>query len=204
MRQKKGILFIVSAPSGAGKSTICSGVMIADTNIRFAISHTTRAPRDGEDDGVDYHFTDLETFKRMADSGEFLEWAEVHGNYYGTSSKMLEAMLESGVDIFHDIDVQGAVQLREKLPDAVYIFILPPSIKALGERLSGRGTDSEDVIARRLDNARGEIESYSLYDYVILNDSLDEAVADFRSVISASRLRVGRVDGDSIKANFLS
>lgn len=193
-RSKKGILFVVSAPSGAGKSTLCAEVMKLDPNIRFAISHTTRAPRAGETDGVEYHFTDKEEFRQMADAGEFLEWAEVHGNLYGTSRPMIEAMLDEGVDIIHDIDVQGAAQLRDVLKGAVYIFILPPSMEALAERLSGRGTDDADVVARRLENARDEVGSYSLYDYVILNDALDEAVEDFRAVVKAERLRASRVD----------
>ena len=154
MRTPQGILFVVSAPSGAGKSTICAEVMRHDPNLRFAISHTTREPRTGEQDGVDYNFISQDEFRRMADSGEFIEWAEVHGNSYGTSKDMLKALLAEGSDIIHDIDVQGAALLRGALPEAVYIFILPPSIKTLERRLSSRSTDGPEVVARRLLNAR--------------------------------------------------
>ena len=131
LRLGKGILFIVSAPSGAGKSTICAEVMRHDPLLGFAISHTTRAPRKGEEDAKDYNFVSLDEFKGMVDGGEFVEWAEVHGNCYGTSRAMLEGMLDKGRDIIHDIDVQGAAQLRKILPEAVFIFVLPPSLKAL-------------------------------------------------------------------------
>ena len=203
MRNKKGILFVVSAPSGAGKSTICSEVMRHDPLLRFVVSHTTREPRKGEENGVDYHFVTKDDFKLMVDAGEFLEWAEVHDNSYGTSKSALENLLAEGANIIHDIDVQGAAQLREVLPDAVYIFILPPSLRALKYRLSDRGTDTPEVVARRLDNAKGEIGSYSLYDYVILNDSLDRAVENFRSVVNAERLKVSRVDPKCIEEIFL-
>ncbi len=202
LRQKKGILFIVSAPSGAGKSTICAEVMRHDPNLRFAISHTTRDPRTGEQNEVDYHFVSKNLFNLMKDGGEFVEWAEVHGNYYGTSREMIETLLGQGVDIIHDIDVQGAAQLRKILPEAVFIFVLPPSVKALAMRLRGRGTDAEVVMAERLANARGEIESYCLYDYVILNDALDHAVENFRVVVAAERLKASRVDPEGVKEIF--
>ncbi len=198
LRQKKGILFIVSAPSGAGKSTICAEVMRHEENLRFAISHTTRDPRSGEQDEVDYHFVSKNVFSRMKDAGEFVEWAEVYGNYYGTSREMLETLLAQGRDVIHDIDVQGAAQLRGVLQEAVFIFVLPPSIKTLAMRLRGRGTDADEVMAERLSNARGEIESYSLYDYVILNDALDHAVENFRTIVRAERLRASRVDPDGV------
>ncbi len=202
MRVNKGILFVVSAPSGAGKSTICAEVMRQDPNLRFAISHTTREPRTGEQDGVDYNFISQDEFSRMADSGEFIEWAEVHGNSYGTSKSMLEALKAEGSDIIHDIDVQGAALLRGVLPEAVYIFILPPDILTLQRRLSSRSTDDPMVVARRLLNAKGEIGSYSLYDYVILNDSLDRAVENFRSIVMAERLKAGRVDPERVEEIF--
>ncbi|KKL68704.1 hypothetical protein LCGC14_2122320 [marine sediment metagenome] len=202
MRAKKGILFVVSGPSGAGKSTICSEVMRHDPSLRFAISHTTRKPRTGEQDSVDYNFVGKDEFKRMADSGEFVEWAEVHGNSYGTSKSMLEALMAEGSDIIHDIDVQGAAQLRKVLPEAVYIFIMPPDILTLQRRLSNRSTDDPMVVARRLLNARSEIGSYSLYDYVILNDALDHAVENFRSLVMAERLKAGRVDPERVEEIF--
>lgn len=202
IRLEKGILFIVSAPSGAGKSTICAEVMRHDPNLSFAISHTTRDPRTGEQDEVDYHFVSKNVFTRMVEDGEFVEWAEVHGNCYGTSREMLDTLLAQGRDIIHDIDVQGAAQLRKILPEAVFIFVLPPSVKALAMRLRGRGTDAEVVMAERLANARGEVESYCQYDYVILNDALDHAVENFRTIIGAERLKAARVDPEGVKEIF--
>jgi len=202
LRFKKGILFIVSAPSGAGKSTISAEVMRHDPNLRFAISHTTRDPRTGEQDEVDYNFVSRNVFSKMVEAGEFVEWAEVHGNSYGTSREMLDTLLGQGRDIIHDIDVQGAAQLRKILPEAVFIFVLPPSVKALAMRLRGRGTDADDVMAERLENARGEVESYCQYDYVILNDALDHAVENFRMIINAERLKASRVDPEGVKEIF--
>jgi guanylate kinase len=203
MRINRGTLFIVSAPSGAGKSTLCKILVEKLPKLGFAVSHTTRAPRDGEQDGTDYHFVDIDTFKSMINKEDFLEWAEVHGNFYGTSKSMLEAKLASGSDILHDIDVQGARQMRDAYKDgAVYVFVLPPTLEALKDRLSGRGTDTQEIIDRRVGNAVGEIRDFSLYDYVILNDTLDEALKEFEAVIQATRVRVERVDHKWVDVNF--
>lgn len=203
-RIKKGTLFVVSAPSGAGKSTLCKLLLDRMEGIGVAVSHTTRAPRTGEADGHDYHFVTREKFELMVEAGEFLEWAEVHGNFYGTSKAALSGMLDAGMDVLHDIDVQGARQLRAQFPGAVYVFVLPPGAAELAARLRGRGTDSAEVIRRRLANAVGEIGDYGGYDYVIINDALEEAVADFSALVRAARLRSGRVDPLWVERNFLS
>lgn len=202
MIRVKGSLFIVSAPSGTGKTTILKRVMEEVGDIAFAVSHTTRAPRPGEQDGHDYFFVSKEDFHRMREQGEFVEWAEVHGNYYGTSRKMLDSLISKGTDVLHDIDVQGARKIRDSAIDAVYVFILPPSLDALEQRLRGRDSESDEVIERRLRNAVGEVEGYFMYDYVILNDDLERALGDFKSVVAARRLRADAVDKDWIRKNF--
>lgn len=202
MRSNKGGLYIVSAPSGAGKTTIMRGLMQQMEGLAFAISHTTRPPRPGEVDGHDYHFVSSEEFGRMVEAGDFVEWAEVHGNRYGTSRSMLESMVSAGTDVLHDIDVQGARQIRESGIKAVFVFVLPPSLSVLEQRLRGRQSDSDEVIRRRLENAIEEIRGYCMYDYVILNDGLDNAIEDFRSIVASGRLTVSGIDEDWIKKNF--
>ena len=184
-----GTLFIVSAPSGAGKTTLVSGLLERDPLVRLSISYTTRAPRAGEEDGRHYHFVDVSTFRQLRDKGEFLEWAEVHNNYYGTSKGWLEAQISAGKDILLEIDWQGAQQVRKVFPKAVGVFILPPSVEELERRLRGRGTDSEDVIARRVLAARGEMRHVAEFDYVIINENLPTAIEDLVAVVRASRLR---------------
>ena len=148
---EKGDLFVISAPSGAGKSTLCHRLMEETPGVAFSVSHTTRAPRKGEVDGVDYHFVSKEQFMHMVEQEEFLEWAEVHGNCYGTSRSAVTAMLENGQDVLLDIDVQGAMQVRDVFPESVLIFILPPSLQVLERRLRNRGTDTEETIRLRLE-----------------------------------------------------
>ena len=184
-----GTLFIVTAPSGAGKTTLVSGLLDRDPMVRLSVSYTTRAPREGEVDGRHYHFVDVSTFRALRDKGEFLEWAEVHNNYYGTSKAWLEAQVRSGKDILLEIDWQGAQQVRKAFPEAVGVFILPPSLEELERRLRGRGTDSEDVIARRVLGARGEMRHVAEFDYVIINEDLPAALDDLVAVVRASRLR---------------
>jgi guanylate kinase len=184
-----GTLFIVTAPSGAGKTTLVSGLLDRDPMVRLSVSYTTRAPREGEVDGRHYHFVDVSTFRALRDKGEFLEWAEVHSNYYGTSKAWLEAQVRSGKDILLEIDWQGAQQVRKAFPEAVGVFILPPSLEELERRLRGRGTDSEDVIARRVLGARGEMRHVAEFDYVIINEDLPAALDDLVAVVRASRLR---------------
>ena len=184
-----GTLFIVTAPSGAGKTTLVSGLLDRDPMVRLSVSYTTRAPREGEVDGRHYHFVDVATFRALRDKGQFLEWAEVHSNYYGTSKAWLEAQVRSGKDILLEIDWQGAQQVRKAFPEAVGVFILPPSLEELERRLRGRGTDSEDVIARRVLGARGEMRHVAEFDYVIINEDLPAALDDLVAVVRASRLR---------------
>ena len=180
----------MSAPSGGGKSTILKQVMSDLPGLVFSVSHTTRAPRPGEQDGRDYHFVSREDFKAIRDrqpSG-FLEWAEVHGNMYGTSRDEVEKHLQAGMDVVLDIDVQGAMQVR-KTSDPVMVFIVPPSLSELERRLRGRGTESEENIALRLENARNELGYRDIYDYLVVNDILPEAIESLRAVIIAERLR---------------
>ncbi|MDZ7642226.1 MAG: guanylate kinase [Desulfurivibrio sp.] len=185
-----GCLFVVSAPSGAGKTTLLKRILAATARLGFSISHTTRSPRAGEREGVDYHFIDQDSFTEMRRRGDFLEAAEVHGNFYGTSRAAIEAALKQGEDIFLDIDVQGARQIRDlKEISTVFLFIAPPSPAVLEQRLRGRGTDDEDTISRRLDNARREMEEASWYDYLVINDQLPAAEELLRAIIIAERCR---------------
>ena len=184
-----GHLFIVSAPSGAGKTTLVRLLLEKDPGIRVSISSTTRPPRTGENDGREYHFVDVQYFLEMVSRGDFLEWAEVHGNYYGTSRRWIEAEMTAGRDVLLEIDWQGAQQVRKAFPSAIGIFILPPSLEELKSRLSGRGTDSAETIARRIAAARDEMRHVDEFDYVIINDDLQQALDNLRSIVCASRLQ---------------
>ena len=184
-----GSLFVVAAPSGAGKSTLVNALLAHEPSIKLSISTTTRAPRPGEVDGREYHFTTAEDFLKRADEGEFLEWAEVHGNYYGTSRLMVEEQMRVGTDILLEIDWQGARQVKKLFPKASGIFILPPSIAALEDRLKKRGQDEPHIIARRLLAAGGEIAHAPEFDYVIINEEFDVALSEMRAVVQATRLR---------------
>jgi guanylate kinase len=187
-----GLLYIVSAPSGAGKTSLVSHLLDADPLVKKSVSYTTRAPRPGEDEGQHYHFVALDEFERMRAGGELLESALVHGNHYGTSKKTVDDVCASGHDVLLEIDWQGAAQIRALKPDAVAIFVLPPSISALEHRLRGRGQDSAEVIARRVAAARGEITHVPEFDYVIINDDFDRAAQDLISIVRAERLRTPR------------
>lgn len=184
-----GSLFIVSAPSGAGKTTLVRALLAQDAGVRLSVSYTTRAPRAGEVDGVAYHFTSEADFLARRDRGEFLEWALVHGNYYATSQLWLDAQMRAGQDVLLEIDWQGAAQVRQTFPDAVSVFVLAPSVEVLEARLRGRGTDSEAVIAARLAAAGAEMQQVDQFDYVIINNDLQNALADLQSVVRAARLR---------------
>ncbi|MCF6290274.1 MAG: guanylate kinase [Desulfobacterales bacterium] len=188
----RGELFIISAPSGAGKTTLLKKVMAGLPGLAFSVSHTTRPPRAGEKNGVDYHFVGRETFRTMRDSGEFLEWAEVHGNFYGTSRQAVEAGLARGLDVVLDIDVQGARQIWEVIDDCCSIFIAPPSMAELRRRLTGRSTDPPETIELRIKNAQQEMAALDRYQYLIVNDDLDTAAEVLRSVIIAQRSRKRR------------
>ena len=185
-----GNLFIVCAPSGAGKTSLVNALLEREPDIELSVSYTTRAPREGEVDGRDYHFVTREKFLEMASRGDFLESAEVHGNLYGTSQGWIEARMREGRDIVLEIDWQGAQQVRRLLPGAVGVFILPPSLDTLHRRLTARGKDSSDVIDRRLANAREEIGHVGEFDYVIINQTFDVAVVDLVSIVRATRLKV--------------
>jgi len=187
-----GTLYIVSAPSGAGKSSLISALLDNNPNsdLQVSVSHTTRDPRPGEVDGVHYHFVTVEEFKSSIEDNVFFEWAEVFGNYYGTSRKVIEQQLVKGIDVFLDIDWQGGRQVKTLMPEAKGIFILPPSRPELERRLIGRGTDSDDVIAGRMAKAVSEMSHYDEYDYLIINDDFDQAVADFNAIINTNRMNV--------------
>ncbi|MGQ5523477.1 guanylate kinase [Chitinimonas sp. PSY-7] len=185
----KGKLFILAGPSGAGKATLVHALLAADSKVQLSISFTSRAPREGEKNGREYHFVSREEFLAMASRGEFLEHAEVHGNLYGTSQKWINDAMSRGQDILLEIDVQGAQQVRRVFDNSVGVFVLPPSAEVLERRLRNRGTDSEDAIVKRLANARQEITHVGEFDYVIVNEHIDEAVRDIIGVVRAERLR---------------
>lgn len=184
-----GHLFIISAPSGAGKTTLVKHLLENDPAIRVSVSHTTRVPRAGERDGIEYHFIPVEEFLEKTRRGDFLEWAQVHGNYYGTARATIDAALRAGQDVLLEIDWQGAQQVRRSFAEAIGIFLLPPSIEALEQRLRGRATDSAATIARRLAAAREELRHVGEFDYVIINDDLQRALHDLLAVLRAARLR---------------
>jgi guanylate kinase len=187
-----GNLFIISAPSGAGKTSLVQRLLTINSGIQLSISYTTRAPRPGEVDGRDYHFVNREQFVQMSKHGDFLESAEVYGNLYGTSQSWINAQLSGGNDILLEIDWQGAAQVRRLFPNALSIFILPPSTEALYTRLSGRRQDSEEVIARRMAAVREDVSHVSEFDYVIINDKLEDALQLLNAVVIAARQQCGR------------
>jgi len=185
--RKRGLLFIVSAPSGAGKTTLCRAVRDHFPDLQYSISYTTRPPRPGEQDGIDYHFITTREFEEAIRSGRWAEWARVHGHYYGTSAEFLDRCLGAGQDILLDIDVEGTRQILKRYPDSVTIFLMPPSLEVLRQRLDSRGTDSSEVIGRRLQNAEREMAQKDLYRHVIVNDRLPQAVADMVAVFEKYR-----------------
>jgi guanylate kinase len=185
---REGILFVISAPSGAGKTTLCKEVVDFFPDLRQSVSFTTRLARLGEVDGRDYHFIDKSRFSDMIAADEFAEWAEVHGNCYGTALKTLQEAKAAGQSVLLDIDCQGARQLKKSLAQAVFIFILPPSMPELERRLRGRNTDSDEVIQRRLKNAEEEIKQSSWYDYQIINDNIDVALEQLKKIIRDEQL----------------
>jgi len=202
MKRREGLLFVVSAPSGAGKTTLCRALTDSLENLTHSISYTTRKPRPGEVDGRDYYFVTEERFRNMVQAGDFAEWAQVHSNLYGTSRRVLDEMRTDGTDVILDIDTQGAGQIKEKCQDAVFIFIMPPSLEILEERLRHRKSDNEDEIKKRMRRARDEIRDYTMYDYIIVNRDFERALAELRSIILAERCRTRLVEHAWIQGMF--
>ena len=191
MHQAQGTLYIISAPSGAGKTSLVKALLEKDAKVRVSVSHTTRAPRDGEVDGVAYNFVSLAEFDQVIDAGQFLEYAEVFTNKYGTSKLWVEEQLAAGIDVILEIDWQGAQQVREKMPNALSIFILPPSRTELERRLTGRGTDSAEIIAGRMAQAESEMSHFGEFDYLVINDQFDDALNQLQAIFTANRLKMG-------------
>ena len=192
MNQKKerGQLIVLSGPSGVGKSTVIAELFAQRNNIHFSVSYTTRQPRVGEQDGVNYNFVSREEFERMIADDELLEYAEYVDNYYGTSMKLIQEKLDAGIDVLLDIEVQGAAKVRARCPDALFIFIIPPSFEELSRRLHRRNTDSEEVIAGRLAKARQEFREIPKYDYLVINDKVANAVHEIEAILTAAECRV--------------
>lgn len=188
----KGILFVVSSPSGGGKGTLIQRVLTAVSNVSYSVSYTTRKPRPGEMNGREYFFVETEEFEEMISRDEFLEWAHVHGKLYGTSRSQVANEINEGRDIILEVDVQGAASVRELIPESASIFILPPSFEILRQRLIARGTDSEEELALRLRNAPEELKDYSTFDYLIINDDIEKAAAKLAAVVAAERVRLTR------------
>jgi guanylate kinase len=207
---RSGFPVVVAAPSGTGKTTVCREVVGRDGQIEFSVSHTTRPQRPKERDGVDYHFVSPSEFKRLIDEGAFLEWAEYNGNRYGTSWQALDAPLRHGRDLLLEIEVQGARQVRAKRADARFIFLLPPTLASLRERLEQRGSDGPEAIAKRLAIARGEIAVGGTFDYAVVNDRLDACVSEVLAILAAERagdteqLRARHAPGPAIAKLFAS
>ncbi len=185
-----GTLYIISAPSGAGKTSLISKLLENIEQTEMAVSHTTRQPREGETNGKHYHFVSEEDFLNEVQNNNFLEHANVFGNYYGTSKKAADTLLQKGVDVILEIDWQGAQQVRKLVPEAYSIFILPPSLEELERRLRGRGTDTDEVIAKRLSQSRADIEHYDEFDYIVINDDFDQSVQLLASIFYANRARL--------------
>ncbi|QPB84576.1 guanylate kinase [Pseudoalteromonas rubra] len=188
--QNRGNLFILSAPSGAGKSSLIKALLERQDKVRVSVSHTTRAPRPGENNGEHYHFVSVDEFKTLINQNDFFEWAQVFDNYYGTSKQAIENQLAQGIDVFMDIDWQGARQVRELLPEVKTIFILPPSKQALEERLNNRGQDSREIIASRMEQAKSECSHYNEFDYLLVNDDFETALNELEHIVVAARLEL--------------
>lgn len=195
----KGLLIVISGASGTGKGTVCKKILAESPNIAYSISATTRKPRPGEIDGREYYFLSVEEFKAWISEEKFLEYANVYGNFYGTPLNKIEERLNRGEDIILEIDVQGALNVKQKCPEGVYIFLLPPSLEELKRRIEGRGTENSESLARRLKNALAEIKMGLEYDYVVVNDTIDNAVEQIKAILTAERLKVAR---NAEKFNF--
>lgn len=190
----KGNLFVISSPSGAGKSSLISALLQRHADMQVSVSHTTRAPRPGEEDGVHYHFSTVDSFKSLIKEDGFYEWAEVFGNYYGTSKQAIQNQLNQGIDVFLDIDWQGAQQMRDIVPEIISIFILPPSREELESRLNKRGQDSQEVIEKRMQQAQSEMSHYNEYDFVLINDDFEQTLNDFERIVLSHRLQTANIE----------
>lgn len=203
VRRRRGVLFVVSAPSGAGKTSLCQELVTVVPDLRHSVSYTTRPPRPAEVSGRDYHFVDEAAFRAMITDGAFLEWAEVYGNLYGTPLALIRQWREQGIDALLDIDAQGAAQIRNQEPEAVSIFILPPTLEHLRRRLEARRADSADEIARRLRKAKDEIKRYRDYTYVVINDDFKSAVHQLEAIVLAERSRTSGLDLSGLEQTLL-
>lgn len=201
--ERRGILFIISAPSGTGKTTLCKQLTTNIPGLWHSISYTTRKPRSGEEHGREYFFTDEPTFQSMIDRHEFVEWARVYGHLYGTPRKTLADKIDQGIDVLLEIDVQGALQVKKKFDDAVSIFILPPSMTVLRQRLQARASDSTEEIQRRLQKVKEEVWSYREYAYIVRNDDLTRSLHDLENIFLGERLKTRRLNMTWIENNFI-
>ncbi len=201
--ERRGVLFVVSAPSGAGKTTLCKELVASVSGVHPSVSYTTRKPRQGEVNGRDYYFVDEQAFQDMVQRNDFAESARVYGHFYGTPRQALTDMMDKGLDVLLEIDTQGAMQIKKKFTDAVYIYILPPSIDDLRTRLLQRG-DPQEEIQRRMQKARQEILSYREYDYIVRNEDLKQALHELQAIVNAERIRMKRVDINWLERNFIA
>ncbi len=201
--ERRGILFIVSAPSGTGKTTLCKQIAASVPGLWHSVSFTTRMPRPGEESGREYFFVEEKTFQDMVARNEFLEYAHVYGNWYGTPRKALMDKMEQGIDVLLEIDVQGALQIKKKFEDAVYIFILPPSMDALRLRLQSRASDSPEEILRRLQKVKEEVWSFREYYYIVRNDDLEQSLRELQCIFFAERLKTKRLNMNWLEQNFI-
>ncbi|WP_066893899.1 guanylate kinase [Clostridium nigeriense] len=198
MHSNRGVLIVISGPSGAGKGTICKALLEKHDNIYISVSATTRSPREGEIEGVNYYFLTKEAFEEKVKENGFIEYANVHGNFYGTPKVNVEKMLEEGKDVILEIDIQGALQVKENFKEGVFIFILPPSMEELKKRIINRGSETEESLMTRFKNAYKEINYVSKYNYAVVNDTLELAVAKVESIIAAEKCRVDRIKENTI------
>lgn len=201
--RRRGLLFVVSAPSGAGKTTLCKELLALVPGIQPSVSYTTRKPRSGEVHGEDYFFVEESDFQEMVQRKEFAEWARVYGHLYGTPRNAVVERMDKGIDVLLEIDTQGAMQIKKNFSDAIYIYILPPSLDALRDRLEARGSDSKEEIQRRLQKAREEVWSYREYFYIVRNDDMKQALKELEAIVLAERIKTKRLDMAWLEENFI-